>query len=94
MNPEDISPLAALALPIDINLPGDRPGRITALRETTQVPEATGDVCPGWIVVPDGYVLTECIYDIASEQSGCFVRLALDPAGDIVAQVEAAIAAC
>lgn len=86
---------AGIELPIRITLPDGRGATITAIRATCQPPEAIeGDTSTGWITVPEGYLLTECVYDITNGQQACGVRLALDMDGDIAAQVEAAIAAC
>ena len=86
---------AAIELPIRITLPDGRGATITAIRSTCQLPESLeGDESTGWITVPDGYLLTECVYDITTGQQACGVRLALDVTGDVAEQVEAAIAAC
>jgi hypothetical protein len=86
---------ADIELPIDMTCPDGRAAIITAVRETCQLPESiAGDESTGWITVPVGYLLTECVYDITNGQQDCGVRLALDVAGNIAAQVEAAIAAC
>ena len=86
---------SAIELPIYITCHSGQSGVITALRETCQLPESIeDDESTGWITVPDGYLLTECVYDVINGQQACGVRLALDVAGNIVAQVEAAIAAC
>ena len=86
---------ASITLPIDITCPNGNAAVITALRGTCQLPEAiAGDESTGWITVPVGYLLTECVYDITNGQQACGVRLALDITGDIAEQVEAALVAC
>jgi hypothetical protein len=86
------SPYADIDLPINITLPDGRAAKIAALRQTEQLPEATtDDTATGWIDVTEGYLLTECVYDINAGQSACVVRLALDLSGDVKDQVENAL---
>gem|GEM_PF-3801102 len=88
----DTNPYAAIKLPIELTLPDGRAAKITALRQTEQLPEATdGDSSTGWINVPEGTILTECVYDINAGQPACVVRLSLDLSGDIAQQVQATI---
>jgi hypothetical protein len=85
------SPYADIDLPINITLPDVRAAKITALRQTEQLPEATpGDTATGWIDVPAGTILTEAVYDIEGGQQACGLRLALDLAKNICAQIEEA----
>ena len=87
---------AAIELPIRITLPDGRGATITAIRSTCQLPEATeDDPSTGWVPEEEGKLLSEVVFDIDDGgQQACGVRLALDVAGNIAVQVEAAIAAC
>jgi hypothetical protein len=82
------NPYATIKLPIELTLPDGRPAKITTLRQTEQLPEATdGETETSWIEAQEGCLLTECVYDVADGQQACVVRLALDLTGDIAQQV-------
>ena len=87
---------AGITLPIRITIPDGRGATITAIRATCQLPEAIeGDPSTGWVPEEEGKLLSEVVFDIDDGgQQACGVRLALDVAGNIAVQVEAAIAAC
>jgi len=83
MDTQDQKPYALIQLPLDLG--GGR--TLTALHQTDQFPEAIeGDPASGWVEVPAGCVLTEAVYD-APAQTACTLRLALDPAGAVAAQI-------